>query len=94
MNMLFCVVSPGLYSFFTNEAHPTSYFPFSVEVDAVPNFTTFQTDNKSKTLKAPQAHNRKTRLDIVTMNAALLEVFLVNPIRKTRQSAKHMSQYA
>jgi hypothetical protein len=28
------------------------------------------------------------------MNAALLEVFLVNPIRKTRQSAKHMSQYA
>ena len=94
MNMLFCGASPGLYSFFKNEVYPTSYFPFPIEVDAVPNFTTFQTDNKPKTLKAPQAHNHKTRLDFVTMNAALLEVFLVNPIRKTRQSAKHMSQYA
>ena len=28
MNMLFCAASPGLYSFFTTEAYPTTFFPF------------------------------------------------------------------
>jgi hypothetical protein len=38
MNMLFCTVSPCPYSFFTNEAYPSNYFPFPTEVDAVPDF--------------------------------------------------------
>jgi hypothetical protein len=78
MNMLFCAASPGLYSFFTNEAYPTSYFPYQVEVDAVPNFATCQTDNECKTLKATHARDHKPRSDIVTTNAALLDIFLAN----------------
>jgi hypothetical protein len=39
MNMLFCAASPGLYSFFTTETYPASFFPFPTEVDAVPDFS-------------------------------------------------------
>jgi hypothetical protein len=78
MNMVFCAASPGLYSFFTNKVYPTGYFPLPNEVDAVPNFATCQTDNKSDTLKATHAHNLQTRSDIVIMNTALLEFFLAN----------------
>jgi hypothetical protein len=45
-----------------------------------------QPDNECETLKATHARNQKTRSDIVTMNAALLDVFLANlpqAIRKT-----------
>jgi hypothetical protein len=78
MNMLFCAASPGLYSFFTTEAYPASFFLFPVEVDAIPDFSTCTTDNERETLKTTNARNRKTRADIVTMNAALSDVFLVN----------------
>jgi hypothetical protein len=78
MNMLFCAASPGLYSFFTTKAYPASFFPFPVEVDAIPDFSTCTTDNECETLKATNAHDRKTRADIVTMNAALSDVFLAN----------------
>jgi hypothetical protein len=78
MNILFYAASPGLYSFFTNKVFPTSSCLFPIEVDAVPNLATCQTDNQHKILKATHAHNQKTRLDIVTMNAAFLDVFLVN----------------
>jgi hypothetical protein len=78
MNMLFCAASPGLNSFFTTKAYPASFFPFPVEVDAIPDFSTCTTDNDRKTLKATNARDRKTRADIVTMNAALSDVFLAN----------------
>jgi hypothetical protein len=78
MNMLFCAASPGLYSFFTTKAYPASFFLFPIEVDAVPDFSVCTTDNERETLKATNARNRKTRADIVTMNAALSDVFLVN----------------
>ncbi len=55
MNMLFCAASPGLYSFFTTEAYPTSFFLFLPEVDAVPDFPTCILDNERKTLKATNA---------------------------------------
>jgi hypothetical protein len=86
MKMLFCAASPGLYSFFINEAYPKNYFPFLAEVDSIPDFFARNSDNEHETLKATNAHNRKTRADIVTMNAALSDVFLVNlpkAIRKT-----------
>ncbi len=38
MNMWFCAASPGLYSFFTTEAYPTSFFLFPPEVDTFPDF--------------------------------------------------------
>jgi hypothetical protein len=93
MNMLFCAASPGLHSFFTNEAYPTSYFPFPVEVDVVPNFTTCQTDNKPETLKATHAHNQKTRLDIVTMmmpsQSFFRKIYPRQSVKRTSQNTKH-----
>jgi hypothetical protein len=78
MIMLFCAASPGLFSFFTQEAYPADYFPFPNEVDAVPDFSACNSDNERETLKATNARDRKTRADIVTMNAALSDVFLAN----------------
>ncbi len=64
--------------FFTTEAYPSNFFPFPNEVDAVPDFSTCNSDNERETLKATNARDRKTRADIVTMNAALSDVFLAN----------------
>jgi hypothetical protein len=76
MKMLFCAVSPGLYSLFTTETYPASFFPFPTEVDAVPDFSGCTTDNERETLKSTHALAHKTRADIVPMNAALLDIFL------------------
>jgi hypothetical protein len=78
MNMLFCAASPGLYSFFTTEAYPASFFPFPPEVGAVLDFSTCTSDNERETLKATNACDQKTQGDIITMNAALSNVFLAN----------------
>ena len=86
MNMLFCAASPGLYSFFTTEAYPATFFPFPAEVDAVPDFSTCNSDNERETLKATHARDLKTRADIVTMNAALSDVFLENLPKAIRQT--------
>ncbi len=76
--MMFCAASPGLYSFFTNETYPTDFFPFPPKVDAIPDFTACTSDNTRESLKATHARNQKTRTDIVTMNLALVDVFLAN----------------
>ena len=78
MNMLFCAASPSLYSFFTTEAYPSTFFPFPPEVDAVPDFSTCNSDKERETRKATNARDQKTRADIVTMNTALSDVFLAN----------------
>jgi hypothetical protein len=86
MNMLFCAVSSGLYSFFTTETYPASFFPFPTKVDAVPDFSGCTTNNERETLKSTHALARKMRADIVTMNAAPSDVFLSQlpkSIRKT-----------
>jgi hypothetical protein len=88
MNMLFCAASPGLYSFFTMEAYPASFFPFPTEVDAVPDFSGCTTNNARETLKSTHALARKTRAHIVTMNAALLDVFLSQPPKSIRKTYK------
>ena len=54
---LFCAVSPGLYSFFMNDAFPTNYFPFPAEVDSVLDFSACNSDNECETLKANNAQN-------------------------------------
>ncbi len=74
--MLFCAALPGLYSFFTTETYPASFFPFPTEVDAVPDFSGCTTDSERETLKSTHALARKTRADIITINAALLDIFL------------------
>jgi hypothetical protein len=86
MNMLFCAASPGLYSFFTTEAYPTTFFPFLDEVDAVPDFSACNSDNEQETLIATNARDQKTRADIVTMNAALSDGFLVNLPKEIRET--------
>ena len=78
MNMLLCAASPGLYSFFTNKAYPTNYFLFPAEVNSIPDFSACNSDHEHETLKATNARDQKTRADIVTMNAALSNVFLAN----------------
>ena len=85
MNMLFCAASPGLYSFFTNEAYPTSFFSFPPENDAIPDFTACTSDNKQESLKATHTRDQKTRADIVTMNLALADVFLTNLPKAIRE---------
>jgi hypothetical protein len=78
MNMLFCAAAPDLYSFFTMEAYLTNFFPFPKEVNAVPDFFACNTDNEREMLKSTHALARKTRADIITMNALLSDVFLAN----------------
>ena len=78
MNMLFCATAPDLYAFFTNENYPEDYFPFPAVVAEVPDFTNCTNDNQRETLKSTHALAKKTRADIVTMNAALADVFLTS----------------
>jgi hypothetical protein len=78
MNMLFYAAAPDLYAFFTKEAYPKKFFPFPKEVEEVPDFKNCTDDNQHETLRLTHALARKTRADIITMNAALSDVFLVN----------------
>jgi hypothetical protein len=78
MNMLYLAALPDLYSYFTNKTYPSSYFPFPKEVDDVPDFSACTSNNEHESLKATHARDQKSRADIVTMNAALSDVFLVN----------------
>jgi hypothetical protein len=78
MNMLFCAAVPDLYAFFTKEAYPKTFFLFPKEVEEVPDFNNRTDDNQHEMLKLTHALAKKTRADIVTMNAALLDVFLAN----------------
>ena len=61
-----------------NDAFPTNYFPFPAEVDSVLDFSACNSDNECETLNATNTRNQKIRADIVTMNAALFDVFLTN----------------
>jgi hypothetical protein len=78
MNMLFCAAVPDLYACFTKEAYPKTFFLFPKEVEEVPDFNNCTDDNQRETLKSTHALAKKTRADIVTMNATLLDVFLAN----------------
>ncbi len=78
MNMLFCAAAPDFYAVFTKEAYPKEFFPFPKEVEEVPDFKNCTDDNQHETLKLTHALARKTRADIITMNAALSDVFLPN----------------
>jgi hypothetical protein len=81
MNMLFCAAVPDLYAFFTKEAYPKEFFPFLKEIEEVPDFKNCTDDNQRETLKLTHALARKTRADIITMNAALSVVFLANLLK-------------
>jgi hypothetical protein len=84
MNMLFCATAPDLYAFFTREAYPTEFFPFPKKVDKVPDFKNCSDDNQHEMLKLTHALAKKTRADIITMNAALSDIFLANLSKSIR----------
>ncbi len=60
------------------EAYPKEFFPFPKEVEEVPDFKNCTDDNQRETLKVTHTLARNTRADIITMNAALSDVFLAN----------------
>ena len=76
MNLLFCAASKDVYAFLTTEAYPTAFAPFPPFVANVPDFSQCTDENERAAVRATHAHDKKTRADIVTMNAALCDVFL------------------
>jgi hypothetical protein len=78
MNMLFCAAAPELYALFTKEAYPSTFFLFLKEVEEVPDFNNCTDNNQHEMLKSMHTLAKKTRADIITMNAALSNVFLAN----------------
>jgi hypothetical protein len=49
-NILFLVASPDLYSYFTNKAYSSSFFPLPKENDDVLDFSAYTSDNERKSL--------------------------------------------
>jgi hypothetical protein len=76
MNLLFCASPWNVYGSFTADPYLTNSAPFPPVVDEVPDYTRCVDENKRALKHAMHALDKKTRADIVTMNAALTYVFL------------------
>jgi hypothetical protein len=76
MNLLFCTCPENVYGFFTADPYQTKFAPFPPLIDKVPDYTGCVDDNNRALKCAKHALDKKTRADIVTMNAALTNVFL------------------
>jgi hypothetical protein len=76
MNLFFCTCPENIYSFFTADLYPTGFAPFLPVIDEVPDYTGCVNENNRASKHAKHALNKKTRADILTMNAALTNVFL------------------
>ena len=76
MNLLFCSCPCPVYRFFTADAYPDAFTPIPSVVDKVPDYADCTGKNDRATTCARHALDKKTRADIITMNAALTNVFL------------------
>jgi hypothetical protein len=76
MNLLFCACTRNVYSFFTADPYPTNFAPFLPMVDKVPDYMGCVDENKCALKRTKHALDKKTRADIVTMNAALTNSFV------------------
>ena len=77
MNLLFCACPRSIYPFFTADPYPDQrYAPIPQVVPDVPDYTACTNENERATAKAVHAILATTRADIITMNAALVDVFL------------------
>ncbi len=77
MNLLFYACPRSIYPFFTAEAYPdATYAPIPLVVPDVPDYSACTNKNERATVKARHAILATTRADIITMNAALVDVFL------------------
>jgi hypothetical protein len=86
MNLLFCAAPRDVYEFLTTEAYPDAFAPFPPVVSNVPDFSPCTDKNERAAVRATHARDKKTRADIVTMNAALCDVFLENMSTSVRAS--------
>ena len=86
MNLLFCAASKDVNAFLTTKAYPDAFAPFPPVVADVPDFSPCTDKNERATVRAPHARDKKTRADIVTMNAALCDVFLENMLTSVHTS--------
>jgi hypothetical protein len=76
MNLLFCACPRNVYSFLTADPYPTNFAPFPPVIDKVPDYMGSVDDKDHSSKCTKHALNKKTRADIITMNAALTNVFL------------------
>jgi hypothetical protein len=76
MNLPFCACPRNVYSFFRADLYPTNFAPIPPVVDKVPDYTGCVDEIERALKRAKHVLNKKTRADIVTMNAALTDVFL------------------
>ena len=76
MNLLFCVCPRPIYRFFTADVYPDAFAPIPPVADKVTDYTSCTNKNDRATNCARHALDKKTRADIITMNAALTDVFL------------------
>jgi hypothetical protein len=86
ISLLFCVCSANVYGFFTADPYLTNFAPFPPAIDEVPDYTGCIDDNDCTSKCAKPALDKKTRADIVTMNAALTDVFLDSLSSQVRAS--------
>ncbi len=76
MNLLFCACPKKVYGFFMADAYLINFAPSPPMVAKVPDYTQCIDNNNCATVRAKHALDKKTRADIVAMNAALTNVFL------------------
>ena len=77
MNLLFCVCPRPIYRFFTADVYPDAFAPIPPVVDKIPDYTSCTNNNDRAATCARHALDKKTRADIITMNAALTNVSLM-----------------
>jgi hypothetical protein len=76
MNLLICAAPCDVYTFLTTNAYPNAFAPFPPEVPNVPNYTACIDDNDRAMVRVTHARDKKMQADIITMNTALVNIFL------------------
>jgi hypothetical protein len=77
MNLLYVAVDPALDThYLAGEAYPADQYPFSNDVEKVPNFTTCNNNNNRAAAKITHAIALKMQNNIVNMNTMLIDAFL------------------
>jgi hypothetical protein len=88
MNLLFCACPKEIYKFFMANAYRINFAPFSPVVDEVPDYTQCTDDNDCATVRVKHALDKKMRADIMTVNAALTNVFLDSLLSQVRTTVQ------
>jgi hypothetical protein len=77
MNLLYVAVDPSLYIHCSaGEVYPHAMYPFSNNVNEVPNFTTCTNNNKCAAAKITQVILLKMQNNITNMNTVFINTLL------------------